>query len=153
MGSRYLAWKVSDADKSRTKIGSVRRRPADGVPPEMKVLPLRSEAEVVNPSASSLVLRMIQLYLLRRGSHDARPRWSFLTRGGVCTFEILCAYFAKKRKTEENHEEHCCLRFIVRVARRCMQRVANERAGHRHDGGSIRGDPCDDTVCRGLGAR
>lgn len=44
---RYLIWKIREARKGRIPIGRVRRRSADGGAPEMKVLPLRMEAEVV----------------------------------------------------------------------------------------------------------
>ena len=44
---RYLIWKIREARKGRIKTGPVRRRYADGEAPDMKVLPLRMEAEVV----------------------------------------------------------------------------------------------------------
>jgi len=44
---RYLIWKVRQAQKGRIPVGPVRRRYADGEAPEMKVLPLRMEAEIV----------------------------------------------------------------------------------------------------------
>ncbi|MCA9626618.1 MAG: hypothetical protein KC766_03080, partial [Myxococcales bacterium] len=45
--SRYLIWKIREARKGRIKTGPVRRRHADGEAPDMKVLPLRMEAEIV----------------------------------------------------------------------------------------------------------
>lgn len=45
--SRYLVWKIREAKKGRIKTGPVRRRYADGEAPDMKVLPLRMESEVV----------------------------------------------------------------------------------------------------------
>ena len=45
--SRYLIWKIREAKKGRIKTGPVRRRYADGEAPDMKVLPLRMEAEIV----------------------------------------------------------------------------------------------------------
>lgn len=44
---RYLIWKVREAKKGRIKTGPVRRRYGDGEAPDMKVLPLRMEAEIV----------------------------------------------------------------------------------------------------------
>ncbi|MEZ4364599.1 MAG: hypothetical protein R3B48_30765 [Kofleriaceae bacterium] len=44
---RYLIWKIREAKKGRIKTGPVRRRHADGEAPDMKVLPLRMEAEIV----------------------------------------------------------------------------------------------------------
>jgi len=44
---RYLIWKIREARKGRIPVGPVRRRHADGEAPDMKVLPLRMEAEVV----------------------------------------------------------------------------------------------------------
>jgi len=44
---RYLIWKIREARKGRIKTGPVRRRYADGEAPDMKVLPLRMEAEIV----------------------------------------------------------------------------------------------------------
>jgi hypothetical protein len=44
---RYLIWKIREAKKGRVKVGPVRRGHADGEAPDMKVLPLRMEAEVV----------------------------------------------------------------------------------------------------------
>jgi hypothetical protein len=44
---RYLIWKVRQAQKGRIPVGPVRRRCADGEAPDMKVLPLRMEADVV----------------------------------------------------------------------------------------------------------
>jgi hypothetical protein len=44
---RYLVWKIREAKKGRIKTGPVRRRYADGEAPDMKVLPLRMEAEIV----------------------------------------------------------------------------------------------------------
>ncbi len=44
---RYLIWKIRGARKGRIKTGPVRRRYADGEAPDMKVLPLRMEAEIV----------------------------------------------------------------------------------------------------------
>jgi hypothetical protein len=44
---RYLIWKIREAKKGRIKTGPVRRRYADGEAPDMKVLPLRMEAEIV----------------------------------------------------------------------------------------------------------
>ena len=44
---RYLIWKIREAKKGRMKTGPVRRRYAGGEPPDMKVLPLRMEAEIV----------------------------------------------------------------------------------------------------------
>ena len=44
---RYLIWKIREARKGRIKTGPVRRRYADGEAPDMKVLPLRMESEVV----------------------------------------------------------------------------------------------------------
>jgi len=45
--SRYLVWKIREARKGRIKVGPVQRRLADGEAPDMKVLPLRMEADVV----------------------------------------------------------------------------------------------------------
>lgn len=45
--SRYLVWKIREAKKGRIKTGPIRRRYADGEAPDMKVLPLRMEAEIV----------------------------------------------------------------------------------------------------------
>lgn len=44
---RYLIWKIREARKGRIKTGPVRRCYADGEAPDMKVLPLRMEAEIV----------------------------------------------------------------------------------------------------------
>jgi hypothetical protein len=44
---RYLIWKVRQAQKGRIPVGPVRRRHAVGEAPDMKVLPLRMEADVV----------------------------------------------------------------------------------------------------------
>lgn len=44
---RYLIWKIREARKGRIKTGPVRRRYSDGEAPDMKVLPLRMEAEIV----------------------------------------------------------------------------------------------------------
>lgn len=44
---RYLVWKIREAKKGRIKTGPVRRRYADGEAPDMKVLPLRMDAEIV----------------------------------------------------------------------------------------------------------
>lgn len=44
---RYLIWKIREARKGRIPVGPVRRRHADGEAPDMKVLPLRMEAEAV----------------------------------------------------------------------------------------------------------
>ena len=44
---RYLIWKIREAKKGRINTGPVRRRYADGEAPDMKVLPLRMEAEIV----------------------------------------------------------------------------------------------------------
>jgi len=44
---RYLIWKIREARKGRIPVGPVRRRHADGETPDMKVLPLRMEAEIV----------------------------------------------------------------------------------------------------------
>jgi hypothetical protein len=44
---RYLIWKIREARKGRIPVGPVRRRHADGEAPDMKVLPLRLEAEAV----------------------------------------------------------------------------------------------------------
>lgn len=44
---RYLIWKIRETRKGRIKSGPVRRRYADGEAPDIRVLPLRMEAEIV----------------------------------------------------------------------------------------------------------
>jgi hypothetical protein len=44
---RYLAWKIREAEKGRVPVGPRRARTATGEPVDMKILPLRLEADAV----------------------------------------------------------------------------------------------------------
>src|SRR5690606_2611908 len=81
---RYLVWKIREAKKGRIKTGPVRRRYADGEAPDMKVLPLRMEAEIVAQHARldearerlglktrmDLFRKSLAAYLTAAGEHE-----------------------------------------------------------------------------------
>jgi hypothetical protein len=78
---RYLIWKVRQAQKGRIPVGPVRRRHADGEAPDMKVLPLRMEADVVArldearerlglKTRMDLFRKSLADYLTAAGEHD-----------------------------------------------------------------------------------
>jgi len=72
----YLVWKIREAKKRRIKTGPVRRRYADGEAPDMKVLPLRMEAEIVarlDEARERLGLKT-RMDLFRRRPEPARAR-------------------------------------------------------------------------------
>jgi hypothetical protein len=76
-----LIWKVRQAQKGRIPVGPVRRRHADGEAPDMKVLPLRMEADVVArldearerlglKTRMDLFRKSLADYLTAAGEHD-----------------------------------------------------------------------------------
>lgn len=78
---RYLIWKIREARKGRIKTGPVRRRYADGEAPDMKMLPLRMEAEIVArldearerlglKTRMDLFRKSLADYLTAAGEHD-----------------------------------------------------------------------------------
>lgn len=78
---RYLIWKIREARKGRIPVGPVRRRHADGEAPDMKVLPLRMEADVVArldearerlglKTRMDLFRKSLADYLAAAGEHD-----------------------------------------------------------------------------------
>jgi hypothetical protein len=78
---RYLIWKIREAKKGRIPVGPVRRRNADGDAPDMKVLPLRMEADVVArldearerlglKTRMDLFRKSLADYLAAAGEHD-----------------------------------------------------------------------------------
>ena len=78
---RYLIWKIREARKGRIAVGPVRRRHADGEAPDMKVLPLRMEADVVArldearerlglKTRMDLFRKSLADYLTAAGEHD-----------------------------------------------------------------------------------
>ena len=84
---RYLIWKIREARKGRIPVGPVRRRHADGEAPDMKVLPLRMEAEVVArldearerlglKTRMDLFRRSLADYLTAAGEHEVAQLFS-----------------------------------------------------------------------------
>jgi len=78
---RYLIWKIREARKGRIPVGPVRRRHTDGEAPDMKVLPLRMEADVVArldearerlglKTRMDLFRKSLADYLAAAGEHD-----------------------------------------------------------------------------------
>jgi len=78
---RYLIWKIREAKKGRIKTGPLRRRYADGEAPDMKVLPLRIEAEIVArldearerlglKTRMDLFRKLLADYLTAAGEHE-----------------------------------------------------------------------------------
>ncbi|NNB92451.1 DUF2924 domain-containing protein [Corallococcus exiguus] len=79
---RYLIWKIREAEKGRINIGSRKTRARGGEPLDVKILPLRLEAEVADKMdeawrSQGIKNRMeffrgaIGHYLAHLGAHDA----------------------------------------------------------------------------------
>ena len=45
---RYLIWKIREAEKGRINVGPRKTRARDGEPLDVKILPLRLEADVAD---------------------------------------------------------------------------------------------------------
>jgi hypothetical protein len=78
---RYLVWKIREAQKGRIPVGPIRRRSANGEGPDVKVLPLRIEAQAVArldearqrlglKSRTDLFRRALADYLAAAGEHE-----------------------------------------------------------------------------------
>ena len=78
---RYLIWKIREAQKGRIPTGPRKSRRPDGTAPEVKILPLRMEADHVIrldqawqrlglKSRMDLFRQSLHIYLAQHGEHD-----------------------------------------------------------------------------------
>jgi hypothetical protein len=81
---RYLVWKIREAEKGRIPVGPRKTRARDGEPLDVKILPLRLEAEMVErmdeawrsrgiKNRMEFFRRAIGHYLAHLGAADAAP--------------------------------------------------------------------------------
>ena len=79
---RYLIWKIREAEKGRINVGPIKTRARDGEPLDVKILPLRLEATIVDKMDEAWRTRGIKNrmeffrgaighYLTKLGARDA----------------------------------------------------------------------------------
>ncbi len=84
---RYLLWKIREAEKGRVPVGPRRTRGRGGEPLEMKILPLRLDAEAIElmddawrsrgiKSRMEFFRRALGHYLAHLGATDAAARFT-----------------------------------------------------------------------------
>lgn len=91
---RYLIWKIGEADKGRIPVGPRKTRTRDGEPLDVKILPLRLEADVVDKmdeawrsrgikNRMEFFRRALGHYLAHLGAEDAAALFTNASAAGA----------------------------------------------------------------------
>jgi hypothetical protein len=85
---RYLIWKIREAEKGRINVGPRKTRARDGEPLDVKILPLRLEADVADKMDEAWRAKGIKNRMeFFPGGHQPLPRASRSARRGRALHE------------------------------------------------------------------